>query len=204
MSGLVSSYGAIFITETKSISSSVSGAFLSETSSATITSVQATQAAVEQWMNANVNALVTQIAIEEWGLSGTVGTQAIVTQVAIEEWAVNALPPTDLGGGNLAFQPIFAGDITLALSSNFAGDLAPQVIFSGTLGLDVYFTSLSGGLTPSVVFAASSFNSGPLWGSSEPCPTAPWTPSAPCPPAPWTPTAPCDPVDWQEAELCSG
>lgn len=60
-----------------------------------------TQSALEQWSFPNSQSWVTQVALEEWGLTGAVGTQAIATQVALEEWARNpaVIPP---GGGRQA------------------------------------------------------------------------------------------------------
>jgi hypothetical protein len=52
-----------------------------------VTDARVTQAAAQQWMNASVQAQLTQVAVEEWGLSGAVGTQAILTQVALQQWA---------------------------------------------------------------------------------------------------------------------
>ena len=126
-----------------------------------------------------------------------------------------------------AFAPVFAGDLSLVPVVNLAGgltptvsfaadldvhvnlidlagDLAPQIALGGSLSLDLPLTALEGSFGFTVVLAASSFVSGPLWPASEPCPSPPWAPSEPCPPSMWTPTEPCVPVDWEETEKCNG
>jgi hypothetical protein len=55
-----------------------------------------TQVAIEEWGVGTPVMQLTQIAIEEWAAVSSVNTQMILTQIAIEEWA--PVPPTSLGG----------------------------------------------------------------------------------------------------------
>ena len=83
--------------------------------------------------------------------------------------------------------------------------MAPKVALGASLAVDLAFeAALDGAFAFTVVYGASSMISGPLWASSEPCPSPPWTSTEPCPPSLWTPTDLCDPVEWEKSELCNG
>ena len=106
--------------------------------------------------------------------------------------------------GDLAPAISFGADLDVVGFVDFGGDLAPQIALGGSLSLDLSLTTLDGSFGFTVVYGALEFVSGPLWASSEPCPSLPWAPSEPCPPSMWTPTDPCAPADWEETELCNG
>lgn len=103
--------------------------------------------------------------------------------------------------GDLAPQVSFVGELGLIV--DLAGDMAPQIDFEGGLGFDFLLDGTDGSFGFSVVLAASSMISGPLWVQTEPCPSPPWMPIESCPTM-WTPTGPCEPVEWEDSELCNG
>jgi hypothetical protein len=52
-----------------------------------------TQSAVEHWITVDPPAQVTQVALEQWTVTSSVGVQALVTQIALEMWAPLAVVP---------------------------------------------------------------------------------------------------------------
>ena len=55
-----------------------------------MTDARVTQEALEFWAMPNANAQATTVLVEMWGPGGTTTPRAVVTQVALEQWGVVA------------------------------------------------------------------------------------------------------------------